>query len=260
MAALDDATLVAFADGELDATTMRLVADLIARDPAAQEKLRRLRVCGEMVRAAFADPALQVVPRGAARLVERHAATRRALAEVSLRWAAAVALAVGAAGFAGGLALSRRSRPAESTFSRHLIDEVAGYHVAYARLASPLDEIPARKGVQIAAWLGRILHGPARVPDMSRAGLAFRGARLLVVDGRPVAQLLYARPGQPEWPLGLCISAGEPHWRAIRIAHRQGVTLAAWGQHGYTFVLVGWAGASTLTTLAAELRPQIDAL
>ncbi|HTN10602.1 MAG TPA: hypothetical protein VL154_06460 [Acetobacteraceae bacterium] len=260
MATLDDGTLVAFADGELDATTMRLVADLIARDPAAQEKLRQLRVSAEMVRASFADPAFLAVPRGATEQIERHATTRRAITRVSLRWAAAAAMAVGVAGFGGGLVLNRRSGSDEADFSQQLIDEVAGYHVTYARLDSSFDEIPAGKRTQIAAWLSRILHGPVGVPDMVQAGFTFRGARLLVVDGRPVGQLLYDRPGQPHRPLGLCISAGEPPWQAVRITRRQGITLAAWGQRGFTFVLVGWGDANALTALAAQLHPQIAAL
>ena len=38
MKELDDATLVAFVDGELEPTAMREVAALVARDPAAEEK------------------------------------------------------------------------------------------------------------------------------------------------------------------------------------------------------------------------------
>lgn len=260
MAVLDDSTLVAFADGELDATTMRLVADLIGRDPVAQEKLRLLRAAAEAARAAFADPLFQEVRPGLAERVQRRAAGRRIGGRVGLGMALATALAAAIVGFVGGVAATRADGPVAASFSRHLIDEVAGYHVAYSHLASPLDEVPARKTAQIAAWFGGLLHRPFRVPDLSRAGLVFRGARLLVVDGRPVAQLLYNRPGQPGRPLGLCISAGMPRREALRIVHREGVTLAEWGQGGDTFVLVGWVGANTLTEVAAELRPQVKAL
>jgi len=259
MTSLDDGTLVAFADGELDATTMRLVADLVARDPAAQEKVRQLRAAAQLVRASLAEPVWQAVPAGMAERIERHRRQRWKGARIHLGWAVAACFALGLAGFAGGFVL-RGGTIAGAGFSRQLVDEVAGYHVAYARFGSALDEAPAGEGARIAGWFGRVLHGPFRVPDLSDAGLAFRGARLLVVDGEPVAQLLYDQPGRPGLPFGLCFSAGEPRRPGLRLFHRMGVTLAEWGQNGYTVILVGWASDDDLTALAARLRPRIDPL
>lgn len=257
MTALDDSTLVAFADGELDATTMRLVADLVARDPVAQEKLRRLREAAQLVRTALAGPAWHAaVPKGLAERIEQPQRPRWRGRRVHLGWAIAASLALCAVGFAGGRVLGG----GEPGFSDQLVDEVAGYHVAYARFGAALDEAPARDGPRIAAWFARVLRGPFRVPDMSSAGLTFRGARLLVVDGRPVAQLLYDRHGESARPLGLCFSMGEPRKPGLRIFHRQGVTLAEWGQGGYTVILVGWASGADMTALAARVRPMIAAL
>lgn len=256
MTTLDDSTLVAFADGELDATTMRLVADLVARDPAAQEKLRHLREAAQLVRTALAEPAWQAVPDGLAERILQPGRSRWKGRRVHLGWAIAAGIALCAAGFGGGFMFSG----GEAGFSDQLVDEVAGYHVAYTRFGSSLDEAPARDRPQIAAWFGHILNGPFRVPEMPGAGLNFRGARLLVVDGRPVAQLLYDRHGQPGRPLGLCFSEGEPRKPGLRIFHRNGVTLAEWGQNGFTVILVGWVTGADLTALAARLRPMIAAL
>ena len=260
MAVLDDGTLAAFADGELDATTMRLVADLVARDPAAQEKLRLLHTSTGLLRAAFADPAFQQVPPGLAARVERAVSPGRIGGRRRFVGAVATALAAGVVGFAGGVTVDRGPVRLHPGFSDRLLNEVAGYHVAYAQVATPLDEVPARKTAQIEAWFGGLLHRPFRVPTLAGAGLVFRGARLLVVDGRPVTQLLYSYPGQPGRPLGLCISAGTPRSEALRTVRREGVNLALWGRGGYTFVLVGWVGTNALTTLAGDLRPQLSTL
>lgn len=253
MTALDDSTLVAFADGELDPTTMRLVADLVARDPTAQEKVRQLREAAQLVRAALAEPAWQAVPEG---LAERVLEPRWQGRRVHLGWAVAASLALCGVGFGGGVLF----RGGEEGAGDQLVDEVADYHVAYARFGAALDEAPASQSARIGAWFARVLRGPFHVPDMSSAGLTFRGARLLVADGRPVAQLLYDPHGVGARPLGLCFSEGEPRKPGLRIFHRQGVTLAEWGQRGYTVILVGWASASDLTALAARVRPMIAAL
>ena len=262
MPELDDSTLVAFVDGELDATTMREVAGLIAADSGAQEKVRRLRASAVLVQAAFADPAYQQVAPNLVDMVARPASPEMAIRRPRRLALALAASAVAATlvGFAGGLTVSRTWAPAEAPFTRQLLNEVADYHVVYAEEAEPLGEIPASRSDEIAAWFGRVLRRSVQIPDLSRVGLEFQGARLLVVDGRPVAQLLYAWPHQPARPLGFCITSGEPDDATIRDAHRKGVNLAVWGGNGYTYVLVGWVAADMLTALASELRPKMDAL
>lgn len=59
---LDETTLVAYVDGELDAKTAREVEMALARDPRAQETVKALRESAAMVRAAFNDPLHQEVP------------------------------------------------------------------------------------------------------------------------------------------------------------------------------------------------------
>src|SRR6476660_3753331 len=99
---IDDATLVAFVDGELDPTAMLRVQDAIGQDPKAQEKVRLLRLSTALVRAVYDGPAYRRVPAVTAALLanadrpaptwHRYPAVRRV----------AVALLLIAAGFAGG--------------------------------------------------------------------------------------------------------------------------------------------------------------
>ena len=40
------------------------------------------------------------------------------------------------------------------------------------------------------------------------------------------------------------------------MTRRDGVTLARWGERGFTYVLVGWDGPDVMTRLADHLRPR----
>src|SRR5258706_219810 len=160
MMRLDDPTLVAFVDGELDAAAIREVALALESDPEAAEKVRQFRISAALVRTAFRDPQhLQVSP----------------------------------------------------------------------ALARPIE-----------AWLGDRLEREIRVPDLSAHGLTFRGARLLVVDGRPVGQLVYTKPDRPHRPLALCIALDGIGDEAVRAEVRDGVTMMLWRHQGYLYILAGW--------------------
>jgi anti-sigma factor RsiW len=250
---LDDATLVAFVDGELEPTAMREVAALVARDAAAEDKVRRLRASATLVRAAFSDPRYQVVP---AALSER-------LARAELGWpsrrrtfglAAAASIAALLLGISGGVALRDAGTPLSQP-DNPLLADIAEYHAVYAREGGDFGAVPATQAADIESFVEKLLHRPVRIPDLSQFGLTFQGARLLVADDRAVVQLLYSRAGQTGRPLGLCIAAGMPERASLRVTHRDGVTLAQWGERGFTYVLVGWDRPDVLTRLAGHLRP-----
>jgi anti-sigma factor RsiW len=66
---VDDAMLVAHADGQLPPQGALLVERTVARDPAAADRLRLMRESGEAVRDAFADAFTDPVPDGIAALL-----------------------------------------------------------------------------------------------------------------------------------------------------------------------------------------------
>ncbi len=268
MAELDEGTLVAFVDGELDPAAAREVARRLAEDPAAQEKVWRLRRSASLVRAAFSQPGWERVPSRLSRLV---AGPPRALAG-RRRFAAAVAatIAACAVGFAGGLGIRAALRPGASSDpdpAARLMDEVAEYHTVFARESHGLGIVPARSAPLIETWFADVLGRKLAVPDLRAFGLAFRGARLLVVDGDPVPQFLYGVSNPPpaaaspvhNHPFGICVTLWPDANRTLSIARRDGVTLALWAQGGYAYVLVGWMNAARLSRIAAAIRPALEA-
>ena len=260
MARLDDATLVAYVDGELDAAQMHSVARALERDPVAQEKVRLLRLSASLVSAVFRDPAYQAVPSALAASVM---APREPWKTRLRHWRVALPVAASIAAAAmlyGSYSIGLLQGQQTPDFSERLLDEVADYHVVYAREDEHQVEVSAKHQAEIEAWLGERLHRSIAVPDLSKDGLTFEGARLLVVDGEPVAQLVYLPPNQPHHPLALCISFGAPGEEALTSDSRNGVNLALWRRKGYTYVLVGWADRPFLTKLAHQLAPALDAI
>jgi anti-sigma factor RsiW len=257
MSGLDDATLVAFVDGELDPDAMHAVAQALANDPAAQEKVRLLRLSAPLVKAVFRQPSFQAVSPE----VERALTPRRRwlprLGPVRAPLALAASIAMLVIGLGTGLLIGDR-KPAPTQFGERLLEEVADYHVVYARETEHLVEVPASQREHIEAWLGEHLHRSLRVPDLGDRGLAFEGARLLVVDGRSVAQLLYAAPGDEHHPLALCIAEGAASDAPTILQSREGINLAAWRAGGYFYVLAGWQPQTFLKDVAAEVSPELN--
>jgi anti-sigma factor RsiW len=120
MGDLDESTLVAYVDGELDPAAMRDVGLAIERDAEAREKVRLLRLSASLAQAAFRDPVYQRV---SARLVEAVRADGFAPSVGPLRrWRPALPLAatiLAAVIFAGGflLGVDHQERPGFSEAS-----------------------------------------------------------------------------------------------------------------------------------------------
>jgi anti-sigma factor RsiW len=254
MAGLDEATLVAFVDGELDPVAARDVARLLADDPEAQEKVRLLRRSASLVRAAFAGSEWQDVPPRVARLVARSRGLPTLLSRRRLGIAIAASVA-GIAGVAGGIGILA---PGPGS-AAHLMDEVAEYHTAFAHESRGLDVLPASAAPKIESWFAGVLGRKLGIPDLSSFDMTFQGARLLFVRGRPVTQFLYAVPGNAHHPFGVCVTAWPNVDHAVTIARREGVDLAFWARHGFAYVLVGWTGAPEMGLIVAAVRPVLEA-
>lgn len=259
MATLDDSTLVAFVDGELDPALVPEVERAIAEDPAAQEKVRRLRRSAVLVRAVFRDPVYDdMAGRLGESLYRLRAPHKVAPSHLHFGRSMALALACAVIGFGGGFTLARYW-PAEPDFSERLLDEIADYHTAYADEDEYQVEVPAERPGHIENWLSERLHHPLSVPDLAHEGLTFKGARLLVIDGHPVAELMYGWSALDYNLLGLCISYTGPgsDTSSLKTDHRDGVNQVLWHRGDYAYVLVGWADMSFLTRLATRLNSEL---
>jgi anti-sigma factor RsiW len=239
-----DTMLMAYVDGELDAAGVSEVEQLIAADPqtrAAVEMHRQTAAllrgaCGE---AAYASGAAQLLPTAARRIWPR----RR------LAWAAAACLVVGVAVGSGTAWIAMQQSEMAS-----LVDEIAEYHEVFSHETAHLVEVPASRTQELAAWLGERLQRRLDIPDLTAEGLRFAGGRMLVVDGAPVAQLMYTRA--TGLPVAVCIGRMEGASRPVALQRRGMLHVASWLEDGYAYVVIGQMPEGSVRNIAEHVRAQ----
>jgi anti-sigma factor RsiW len=241
-----DSILVAYVDGELDATTEQKVEALLAVDPHALKRVEMFRETAAMLRIACDDRfyaekrSVPVLPR------------RRDWRQHRNGWAVAASLAAIVAAFGGGAMWGGRAPAARA----ELIDEVAGYHQVHSRETRHLVEVPADQLDHLMAWLGQRLEHKLVVPDLTTVGLRFVGGRLDVADGRPLAVLMYTR--EQGLPIGICITRMAGSSAEVTVEQRGAQRVASWIMGGYAYLVVGEIDDPTAENLAARIAAQIE--
>jgi anti-sigma factor RsiW len=281
--------LIAYLDGELDPAEQHHVEAWADGDPEARDRMSALTHSADLVRRAYADIVDEPVPdrllaaaRGetavAAPLPQSEVVVlppRRATRPVFGRGryiglAAAAALfgiLIGGTGtFVGMRSLPRgndaeQTQLAAATAQRLWLDNAAAsYKLAVNAGDGMLVDVPASNDPREA--LQRISQNvpQVRLPDLKPWGLTLRGARLVVVDGRPAAQLVYVADDKALGPVTLVISAAKQPDLSPTIERRQDVNLLYWRNQGRAYALVGRADIGYLWGIANDVAWQLDAI
>jgi anti-sigma factor RsiW len=258
MSWLTETVLVAFVDGELDPVVGRRIAAALESDLEARETVELLRRSSRLVKKAIERQDVGDVPEEILAYVRGSASERPKWARFARPMAVSVLLAT--VGFGGGWTANRFVSDSTPTFSERLVEELADYHRIYAAQTAHQVELRASERAEIERWFSNVLHRRLTIPDLAAAGWTFEGARLLVVEGRPVAELVYAVPERPHQPLALCISFGDDGVEAFRTENRADLIFGVWRQHGYTYVVAGWLTPDILDSLIARVRRELDAI
>jgi anti-sigma factor RsiW len=228
-----DMLLLAYADGELDPAREREVEGLIARDPRARRKVEIFWQTAAMLRAA-GNERRYAAPAPAPAKVAVLRPPRRA----HLGFALAASLAALVVGFGGGTLFNASHGGSEASSERDaLIDEIMEYHPVYAAETEHLVEVPASRAGELSAWLGERVGRKLPIPDLADAGLTFAGGRMLVVGGRPVAQLLYTRAAGA--PIGICVTRLPGGAAPLQVEQHGDLAAAEWEENGFAYVVVG---------------------
>jgi anti-sigma factor RsiW len=220
--------LHAWLDGELPAEREAAVEAHLATRPDEWARLEGYRADGEAIARIFSciETTLPAAPAAEVRQRPRW------------RWDARAAIAasvlIGVVGLAGGFFATREAPRSEYA---ELVDEVAGYHLVYARETTHLVELPADQRDELVSWLSERIGRKLAIPDLSGEGLTFAGGRMLVVNSRPVAQLLYTRAGG--LPVGVCVTRLANALAPLTVEDRDGLRLASWVDGGYGYIVAG---------------------
>ncbi len=268
--------LVAYVDGELSAAEMGRVEELLTDDPKAQQLRDILRSQKESLKGLQSNIVEQPVPDvliaairgGAAKAGEGDALAGGGSPATALSssntgsvksptrlWLVAASVAFLVVGAAGGFVAGGQYAIPPAA-QQDWLTQVANYHGIYAREKRHLVEVSADETPHIEAWLGKRLGRSLVVPDLSGAGAEFKGARLLGINGRPVAQLIYQTPTGD--PFALCVMAsGKADLEPVSV-RRDDLNMVEWRQDGYAYVVVGWEGEAALRGFAEPARETLD--
>ncbi len=285
-----DDRLIAYLDGELEVADRRDVEAWLDSDPAARERLATLADSANLVRLAFNEIVHEPVPdrliaaaRGEAvapppsakvvpferRPGARHSAARRgwwmrlpvAASICGLLLGGSVAyLGVGklAPGGLGGKQPAVEQAAADNLW----LDNAAGYFKLFVSAGDGgLIDVPATGDPREALQkISQSLPQEMRLPDLKPWGLSFRGARLVVAEGRPAAQLVYTTDNKAIGPLTLIIGSSKEPDIAPTLAKRQDVNLLYWRHQGRAYALVGQTDIGYLWGIANDVAWQLDAI
>ncbi|HUC72024.1 MAG TPA: hypothetical protein VMS01_12600 [Stellaceae bacterium] len=291
MSRRSDDRLVAYLDGEVEASERRDIEAWLDSDPAARGKLAALAQSAELLREAFGEVLREPLPD---RLIAAARGATAAQAGASIltfapqrtatrdrprpRWRVALPVAASLLGFlagggtayfgVGGLlpigAAGTASPPAiEAAVANNLwLDNAAGYFKLFAAAGdNALIDVPATGDTREALQkISQSLTQQVRLPDLKPWGLNFRGARLVVVDGRPAAQLVYATENKAIGPMALIIGSSKQPDIPPSFDRRQDVNMLYWRHQGRAYVLVGQADVGYLWGIGNDVAWQLDAI
>lgn len=283
-----DEALIAYLDGELEPDEQRHVAAWLDADPAVRDRLAALARSADLIRTAYADIANEPVPERllAAARGETGGGTAPEAEIVVLRprrsagpapsrpWRIATAAAAGLFGIMVGGAgtylgmgmlapqtIEDQPQLAAAAAQRIWLDNAAAsYKLTVNAGDGMLIDVPASNDPREA--LQKISQGlpQVRFPDLKAWGLNLRGARLVAVDGRPAAQLVYVTDDKAIGPLTLVIAATKQPDVTPAIERRQDVHVLYWRNHGRAYALVGQADIGYLWGIANDVAWQLRAI
>lgn len=244
--AIDEATLHAFLDGELSPERAAEVEAALATQADLAARVEAWRSQKALLKAAL-DPILaEPTPGRLAAVLDGGRRSRPGLMRIAA--ALALFLAGGVSGMAVdhyGAAPSRLAAAADQAF---------GAYAVYAPEQRHPVEVAASEVDHLNAWLSNRLGRAVAAPDLSAAGYALIGGRLLAAGERPVALFMYDGPAGER--AALLVQSGErdgPPTDGFSIHRRGQVSAVAWATDGMEKVLIGARAPEALETAARAI-------
>jgi len=279
-----DEALIAYLDGELDATAREEISAALERDPQLRERASALTDSAAHLRTAMDEVLREEVPQrliDAARggrerrvidlVAER--ARRMSVTNLQQQWgrrrfwtsaavAASLCLIVGAGGgfFAAYSPVEPPVQTADNSGNFGYFDNIAGYHRLLINAGvneQGLVDVPAN-GDQARRNVQKL---PAnfRLPNLKTYGLTFDGARYLIVEGQPATQLFYTSQDKKLGSITMVVGAtGKPDL-PISAERRDDMNFVYWRHAGQAYAVVGTADVTVLRGIAKDIYTQLNA-
>jgi anti-sigma factor RsiW len=237
--------LHAWVDGLLEPERRELVLDFLARHPDETLRLEAYRNIDQAVHGRYDRIVEEPVPE---RLVRAALRSRRARV-------LALAAAVGWMAVGGALVWLLGGRTpgdtgASAVTSRLVRPAVVAHAVYVPEVRHPV-EVPGDQQKHLAGWLTKRLGTEVTVPDLTTAGFALVGGRLLPGEGGgTAAQFMY----EDDSGLRLTLYVRTDRWAneetAFRYAGQDGISTFYWIDGAAGYALVGAVGRERLLEIA----------
>ena len=247
-------TLMAFVDGQLDPKVRAEVEAWLAANPDAALDLTLMQRQSDAIRTLYGPAAAEPVP---ARL-DPH---RLALAQSRRRWQVLgrAAMFVGVLGL--GIAAGWLLRPAGSdpALYNRLIADAVSAHTVYVAENRHAVEVAGADTEHLSSWLSNRLSTELAMPDLTEAGYAFLGGRLLPAPGLPggrAAQLMYEDGSGQRLTLYVtpATGVGGPEFELARFGTDNALF---WSNAAITCTIVGAQSPQTMQALATSVFAQL---
>ena len=253
-----DADLDAYVDGQLAASRVAAVEDVLARDPALAARVTDARRHNADLRDAL-DPWLtEPIPE---RLLAAATAPARSAPDVARRWlvplaaaAATLMVGLGAGWFARDMQLEREGTP--TTFTR----QAALTHALYAADANRPVEVWASEEKRLVAWLSKRLGFAVSAPDLNSTGFALVGGRLVAGHQKPTALFMYENADKQRLSLQVRKQPVDGGEVAFRYALENGVGVFYWIEDNCSYALSGNMDRAQLLAVGRVVYGQLAAL
>jgi anti-sigma factor RsiW len=178
--------------------------------------------------------------------------------------ASIVGLLAGGSAVYFGLVVGRSAEPAiEAAAANDVwLDTAAGYFKLFVNTGdhAVVDLPPSGDPRQALQRISQSLLQAVRLPDLKPWGLTYRGARLVLVGGRPAAQLIYTTDNKAIGPLTLIIGSSRRPDIPPTFNRRQDVNLLYWRHQGRAYALVGQTDIGYLWGIGNDVAWQLDAI
>jgi anti-sigma factor RsiW len=287
-----DDRLLAYLDGELGMAERREVEAWLEDDPSAVEKLAAFAESALLLRLAFDEVMQGPLPdrliaaaRGEPIAGETNSQVvpfRRPQANAEpkrpRRWRIALPVAASLFGLVVGAGTTYLGvgklvgvsnsgdgkRPALEAAAANSVwlDNAAGYFKLFVSAGdNALIDVPATGDTREALQkISQSLPQEVRLPNLKPWGLNFQGARLIVVEGRPAAELVYTTDNKAIGPLALIIGSSKHPDISPTFDRRQDVNLLYWRHRGRAYALVGRTDIGYLWGIGNDVAWQLDAI
>jgi len=254
---ITEADLHAYADGQLAGSRRAEVAEFLAQQPQARERVEQWRQQNRALRALL-DPVLdEPLP---LRLPLAPPPAARPWAALAAGLAIAVASASSAWFVRGMLDAQHAAAPATvlgSADSPGFARRAAVAHAVYAADVRRPVEVGADQEQALVTWLTKRLGASVKAPALAAVGYELVGGRLLPGGQGPVAQFMYAAANGQRLTLYVTREAAG-NQAAFRFTQDGPVRVFYWVEGNFGYALSGEIERDTLQRVAQEVYRQLD--